>query len=311
MTAATTQRWVCPTCRHANPVEEDLCAGCGVSFAAQLRGSAAVQVPPQPAAVHLDGTNRSTTATNAVAGVRELAIVAGLFLLWKFASAISITDASGAFARGRWIWRLERTLRLPSELSVQNGLLAHHDLVQLVNVFYLVAHLGSLVIFLPWMFLRHRAQYRRWRNVIAVFTGISLLIQLVSVAPPRLLPQFGFVDTAALYHESAYQHLGRGLIGQLSSMPSIHVGWAIAIAMAVISVSTSRRRWLILAHPLLTVYAVVATANHFWLDCVAAAALVAAVFIVGDWLSRRASAGSRRRHRRHEPATAAEPPGVH
>jgi hypothetical protein len=284
MTAATTQRWVCPTCRHANPVEADSCDGCGLSFAALLRGSA---TKPPPPSVHLEGKNRST---NLVAGLHELGIVAGLFLLWKFASAISVTDASGAFARSRWIWRLERTLRLPSELGVQNGLLAHHDVVQLVNVFYLAAHLGSLLIFLPWMFFRHRAQYRQWRNVIAVFTGVSLLIQLISVAPPRLLPQFGFVDTAALYHESAYQHLGRGLIGQLSSMPSIHVGWAIVIAMAVISASTSRWRWLVLAHPILTVYAVVATANHFWLDCVAAAALVAAVFAVTGWLARRSPA---------------------
>jgi hypothetical protein len=287
MTAAITQRWVCPTCRHANVVEAANCGACGVSFASHLRVAAAPT--RRPVAVHLEGSG-PTAAANIVTGVREIAIVAGLFLLWKFASAISITDTSGAFARGRWIWRLERTLRLPSELSVQNGLLAHHDAVQLVNVFYLAAHLGSLIIFLPWMFIRHRAQYRKWRNVIAVFTGISLLIQLVSVAPPRLLPQFGFVDTAALYHESAYQHLGGGLIGQLSSMPSIHVGWAIVIAMAVISASTSRWRWLVLAHPILTVYAVVATANHFWLDCVAAAALVAAVFAVTGWLARRSSA---------------------
>jgi len=87
--------------------------------------------------------------------------------------------------------------------------------VRVVNLFYLAAHIGSLVIFLPWMFIRHRAQYRRWRNVIAVFTGASLLIQLIAVAPPRLLPQFGFVDTAARYHESAYTHLGQGLTGQL------------------------------------------------------------------------------------------------
>ena len=180
MTAATTQRWVCPTCRHANSVEADSCGGCGLSFAALLRGSASKPALP---AVHLEDRT-----TNVVAGLRELGIVAGLFLLWKFASAISVTDTSGAFDRGRWVWRLERTLRLPSELSVQNGLLAHHDVVQLVNVFYLAAHLGSLLIFLPWMFFRHREQYRRWRNVIAVFTGLSLLIQLISVAPPRLLP---------------------------------------------------------------------------------------------------------------------------
>jgi predicted PurR-regulated permease PerM len=70
-------------------------------------------------------------------------------------------------------------------------------------------------------------------------------------------------------------------------MPSIHVGWAIAIAMAVITTSTSRWRWLVIAHPVVTVYAVVATANHFWLDCIAAAALVALVTALVSWLGRR------------------------
>lgn len=265
-------------------MEADLCDGCGVSFTSLLRGGpatprtnpAAVSLTPVPAAVD-----------KVVTAVREIGIVLGLILLWKLASAVSLGDTGAAFARGRWIWQFEHTLRLPSEVSVQSGLLAHPDLVRVVNLFYLIAHIGSLAIFLPWMFIRHRAQYRRWRNIIAVFTGVSLLIQLFAVAPPRLLPQFGFVDTAARYHESAYTHLGQGLTGQLSSMPSIHVGWAIAIAMAVISASTSRWRWVVLAQPILTVYAVVATANHFWLDCVAAAGLVLLVLAAVDWWGRR------------------------
>lgn len=289
MTAATTQRWVCPACRHANPVDADLCDGCGVSFASLLRGA---PTTPRTAtsradlpAVQLAG--QPPVLGNVATAVLEIGVVLGLLLLWKLASAISLGDTAAAFSRGRWIWQFEQTLRLPSEVSVQSGLLAHPDLVRVVNLFYLVAHFGSLVIFLPWMFIRHRAQYRRWRNVIAVFTGVSLLIQLIAVAPPRLLPQFGFVDTAARYHESAYTHLGQGLAGQLSSMPSIHVGWAIAIAMAVISTSASRWRWLVLAQPILTVYAVVATANHFWLDCIAAAALVLLVFTAANWWGRR------------------------
>lgn len=275
VTPVTSGRWVCPACRHANPLEADVCGACAVSFTALLRGSA----PSRPAST---GASPAAPGTldKVVIAAREIGIVVGLFVLWRLASAISIGGDAGAFARGRWIWQLERTLRLPSELSVQNGLLRHHDLVQFVNLFYLAAHVGGLVIFLPWLFIRHRAHYRQWRNIIAVFTGLSVLIQLLSVAPPRLLPQYGFVDTGALYHESAYQHLGQGLIGQLSSMPSIHVGWAIAIAMAVISTSTSRWRWLVIAHPILTVYAVVATANHFWLDCVAAAGLVLVVTVV-------------------------------
>jgi PAP2 superfamily len=282
MTAVTTRHWVCPTCRHANPVESDVCGGCTVSFTALLRGSGSERTPADTPPGTLD---KIATA------VREIGIVVGLFVLWRLASAISIGGDAGAFARGRWIWRLERSLRLPSELSVQNGLLRHHDLVQVVNVFYLAAHVGGLLLFLPWLFIRHREHYRHWRNVIAVFTGLSVLIQLVSVAPPRLLPQYGFIDTGAVYHESAYQHLGQGLIGQLSSMPSIHVGWAIAIAMAVISTSTSRWRWLVVAHPILTIYAVVATANHFWLDCIGAAGLLLLVIAAVNGLSARASAG--------------------
>jgi hypothetical protein len=284
MTAVTTGRttspWVCPACRHANPVEADVCGGCAVSFTALLRGSTSARPALMPADAASGTLDKIATAA------REIGIVVGLFVLWRLASAISIGGAAGAFARGRWIWQLERSLRLPSELGVQNGLLRHHDLVQVVNVFYLAAHVGGLLLFLPWLFIRHRQQYRHWRNVIAVFTGVSVLIQLMSVAPPRLLPQYGFVDTGALYHESAYQHLGQGLIGQLSSMPSIHVGWAIAIAIAVISASTSRWRWLVIAHPVVTIYAVVATANHFWLDCIAAAGLLLLVVAVVTALER-------------------------
>jgi hypothetical protein len=157
--------------------------------------------------------------------------------------------------------------------------LGHPLVVQLLDLFYLAAHLGSLVVFLPWLFVRHREQYARWRNAIAVFTLLSLLVQLISVAPPRLLPQYGFVDTAVRYKQSAYTSLGQGMVGQLSSMPSIHVGWAIAVAIAVITVSTSKWRWLIVLHPVATCYAVVATANHFWLDGIAAAVLLGLVLV--------------------------------
>jgi len=276
MSSATAQQqWVCPTCRERNPLETDICGGCQFSFSEQLRAA----VAPAP--------DRKARATRYAVGLRELVIVLGLFVLWRVASSISIGGTDAAFARGRWIYHAERVLGFGNEVAVQAGVLGHPLVVQLLDLFYLVAHLGSLVVFLPWLFIRHRAQYARWRNTIAVFTLLSLLVQLISVAPPRLLPQYGFVDTAVRYKQSAYTALGQGMVGQLSSMPSIHVGWAIAIAMAVISTSTSRWRWLVLAQPILTVYAVVATANHFWLDCVAATGLVLLVFAAMNWWGRR------------------------
>ena len=59
-------------------------------------------------------------------------------------------------------------------------------------------------------------------------------------------------------------------------MPSVHVGWALLVGWAVIEVSPSRYRWWVLIHPALTIFVVVATANHFWLDGIVAALLLAA-----------------------------------
>ncbi|HTC70116.1 MAG TPA: hypothetical protein VK662_11145, partial [Acidothermaceae bacterium] len=105
--AQTSGRWVCPACRHANPVDADVCGGCAVSFTALLRGSPS----SREAAQAPDRT--PGTLDKIVIAVREIGIVVGLFVLWRLASAISIGGDAGAFARGRWIWRFERTLRLP------------------------------------------------------------------------------------------------------------------------------------------------------------------------------------------------------
>lgn len=274
--------WVCVSCRAANPMEADVCTACGTSFSALLQAG----TPSSP-----------SPSRHVVPALREAGLLLGLFVLWRLAGTVSVLQQQGAFDRARALWQLERTLRLPSEVALQASILRDSWLVSTLDVFYLAAHVGGMIAFLTWMFVRHRAQYRRWRNVVVTFTGISLLAQLVSVAPPRLLPQLGFVDTAALHHQSAYQDVGPGLVDQLSSMPSIHVGWAVIVACGVVSVSRSRWRTLAVVHPLLTGYVVVVTGNHFWLDGVAAAALVGVIVAVDRRLEDRLR-GTRQHERR-------------
>lgn len=254
------RRWVCVRCHASNRLTVDACASCGTSFEALLGGELNTGV------ARLRGVS---------ALVKEIALLLGLFTLWRVVGSVSVLSESSAFERGRWLWRAERTLHLPNELSLQNQVLPHPALVQALNVFYLAAHIGGMAALLIWLYARHRDHYRRWRNVVVAFTAISLLIQFVSVAPPRLISELGFTDTAEKYGQSAYDHLGSGLVDQLSSMPSVHVGWALIACAAVLAVSRSRWRWLAIAHPLVTGYAVVVTANHFWLDGAVAAALVA------------------------------------
>jgi uncharacterized membrane protein YgcG len=110
--------------------------------------------------------------------------------------------------------------------------------------------------------------------------------QVGQVAPPRMLPGTGLVDTAVLYHQSVYQtHTGFDA-DQLSAMPSVHVGWAILVAIMVITAARSPWRWLALLYPVATTLAVVVTANHFWLDGVVAGLLLALVLLVQYAVSR-------------------------
>jgi hypothetical protein len=55
----------------------------------------------------------------------------------------------------------------------------------------------------------------------------------------------------------------------------------------VITRSTSRWRWLILLHPVITVLVVVGTGNHYWADAIVAAAIDAAVISTVTRLTRR------------------------
>ena len=231
------------------------------------------------------------------AGAREGAVVMVLFTTWQIAGGLALTRVAGAFGRAHAILRVEQWLPLPSELAVQHWVLPHPDLVRVMNVFYLYVHINSITIFLIWLFWRHRDRYPWARNALVLLTGACLLVQMIPVAPPRMLAEAGFIDTATLYRQSIYGPFGSGMADQLSAMPSVHVGWAVLIAFVVIVVSTSRWRWLILAHPLLTTVVVVATANHFWLDAVVAVAILAVALLVAtaaeSWLApRRVRAGS-------------------
>jgi hypothetical protein len=247
--------------------------------------------------------------------LRETATVLGLFALWQFAGQLSVMGTEGAVARGEWIWSTERRLGLPNEYTMQQWALPHPWLVQGANYYYATMHFGAMVALLAWVFLRHRESYAWVRTTLILVTAASLAVQLIPVAPPRLLPEGRMVDTALTYGQSVYGTTVAGLqADSYSAMPSVHVAWCVMVAVAVVRISPSRWRWLVVAHPVVTVAVVLVTANHFWLDGVAAVVLLLLSYLV-QWLlrrllGRRADTGEGRPPRRAaDPRTVSEPVG--
>ena len=204
----------------------------------------------------------------------ETALLAGLFALWQYAGSFSFMPPDGGLPRGRWLWQAERWLHLPSETALQQVFLPHPLIIQFANLYYAALHFPGLLATLAWLFIWHRDQYRRVRTTVVLFTAAALVIQFVPVAPPRMLSGTGLVDTAVLYGQSVYGAVGGFEADQLSAMPSVHVGWAVIVAVAAVGAARTRWRWLAVLYPVLTTLIVVITANHYWLDGVAAALLV-------------------------------------
>ena len=261
------------------PWQYALAASCGLFIvAAAIRVGSRAGRTSGPATGPVTAPSASWALLGDIAWESSLLFV--LYGLWQFAGSFTVMGTSGALPRARWLWDAERVLYLPSETDLQRLILPHPLLVQACNYYYDILHFPLLGACLIWLYARHRADYPRIRTTVALFTGVSLLIQLITVAPPRLLASTGMVDTAVQYGQSVYAWSGGFDADEFSAMPSVHVGWAIIVAIAVITVSRRRWRWLAAAYPVLTLLVVVVTANHFWLDGIAAGVLVALVLVV-------------------------------
>jgi hypothetical protein len=210
---------------------------------------------------------------------RELAIVLVLYALWRIVGTISVLKVNGAIHAGQQVWDLERALHLPNEHGLQHLFLKSSPLIQACNVFYATVHIPSIGVFLVWLWFRHRDHYPAVRNVIALTTLWCLAIQLIPVAPPRLVPALHIVDTPAIFGQTVYPAFGKSGPAQLSAMPSVHVAWAAIIGVTIVVATTTRWRWIALAHPIVTMVVVVVTGNHYWLDGVVGVIVAAAAVV--------------------------------
>jgi PAP2 superfamily len=226
--------------------------------------------------------------------VQELGLLAALYTIWRLARTLPLATTSGALQRARRIDWLQHRLHFPSELSLQHLVLRHEWLGRFLNSYYAIVHVPALIAFLVWLFVRHRDAYPRWRNALAIVTGLCLVIRFVRVAPPRFLPDLGYIDLASRFGMSVYGPVGTGVSDQFAAMPSIHVGWAAVVSFGIVAASTSRWRWLFLFQVVLTSIAVSATGNHWWLDGLVAVALLGLALAV-DTRVRAMSATHQRR----------------
>jgi hypothetical protein len=219
--------------------------------------------------------------------VREAALVLTLLVGYTRIRLLADDDAGSAVGHGFDVRRVERYLHIDVEGTV-NSALGHLPPLEVVASFWYAAlHYTVTPVALVLLYRAHPERYRRIRSVLVASTAVALIGYLAfPTAPPRLLA--GYTDTLAETSSvgwwgaegSAVRGAG-GAVNQFAAMPSMHVGWALWCSLVFLLLA--RRRWqrvLAAAYAPTTALVVVATANHWVLDVVAGALLVAAFWLL-------------------------------
>jgi len=204
---------------------------------------------------------------------QELAFILGSYWAYSLIRNGVPTRTAAAFLNADTVYSAERALGLDFELAVNLAVAELRWLAIVCNYFYATAHFVVTIGALVWMYRRHPLDYRSLRTPLYACNAIALLgYWLYPLAPPRMLD--GFIDTVVVF--DTWGSWGSTNVAeasnQFAAMPSMHFGWALWSGMVIYRLA--RRRWvrgLGAAYPVLTLFAIVATANHFWVDAVAGA----------------------------------------
>jgi hypothetical protein len=234
--------------------------------------------------------------------VVEPIVLAGGFLLYDAGRLLTRDRESAALAHAHTVHRLEAALHLPSEAAVQQALSPVPHLLELATRYYLVVHFPVMAVFLLFgLVARPREQYVWARNLLATMTLLALGLHIAyPLAPPRMFPQWGFVDTVTTLGSSRYEGATAAIANQFAAMPSLHVGWALVIAVVLWRTAPLLVGTVAWVHAAITVLVVIVTANHWWVDeAVAGALLMSALQLFPapgrTRLRRRLPAAHRRR----------------
>jgi hypothetical protein len=235
---------------------------------------------------------------------REVLYALAFYLVYSyirnhFGSAAVSPDE--ALANARKVIDVERFLGLYHEPTIQGwfvhatgnglafGFAGARALMQLWNVLYGTLHFVVTAGALVWLYRRFGSDYPLWRNTLAFTTGLALLVYgLYPLMPPRLLPdcgtygaclsQYPYVDSLATIGGLWSFDSGtmQSISNQYAAMPSLHFAWASWAFLALRPRLVHRwSRVAITVYPWLTLWVIVVTANHFWLDAAGGAAVLA------------------------------------
>lgn len=215
---------------------------------------------------------------------REILIIAVLDIVYETVRNISSSKPDKAYANALRLIDWQRNLGLWHELGIQQWALGWTPLIVFANYFYGSIYIAATVFGLVFLYVRFSDDYPLFRNMLAITTMLGLVgFATFPLMPPRLLDDsvllnginsgrfFGFVDTLVQYPTfwSFNDEAMKTISNQFAAMPSLHCAWAFwGCALFLSRVRSWWAKSLAALYPAMTIFVVVITGNHYFLDAV-------------------------------------------
>jgi hypothetical protein len=206
----------------------------------------------------------------------EVLILAALYGVYSLVRNSVGDVVAHAYANGREILALEDAWSLAFERGL-NGWVHGTDVVAgAVALHYATLHFLVTPAVLTWLYLRRPARYRAASGVLVITTALALIgFYWLPTAPPRLLPDEGFVDVMSQtstwgWWPASGAPGSDAISNQFAAMPSLHCAWAAWCGLVLATLV--RRTWVrvaAVAYPFSAFFVVLGSGNHYLLDVLA------------------------------------------
>lgn len=236
----------------------------------------------------------------------EILLVAGFYAIYslirnQFGSALGSATVSQSYANAVHVIDFESALGLFIEPELQAHFIGWDWFLIFWNIFYGTFHFVITIGTMVYLFLRAPLRYSFMRSALCLTTGTALIgFALFPLMPPRLLgncvSEFGACATEHTFLDTMVELGGlwsfesdqvASISNQFAAMPSLHIAWAVWCAVALSPLLRRRSsRAIVWSYPLLTLFAIMVTANHYWLDAVGGLLALGVGVLLAPFLTR-------------------------
>jgi PAP2 superfamily len=223
--------------------------------------------------------------------LRQVSLFVSVFLVYDLVRGLVEGRATAAFQNARELISIERTLHLFVEPSVQAWASGSHLVMVTASWTYVNAQGPVTIGALLYLYVRHNRNFYFVRNMFMIAMAIALVGYTVfPTAPPRFMPEWGFIDTVADLTPVNVSHTSASMsafFNPYAAVPSMHVAFALMIAWPLARlVRRSPVRILWMLYPFVMTFVIVVTANHFIADALLGALTAGASAYGASWLAR-------------------------